>query len=264
MGPRRERLLWEAGVRQWDQLAATHAELLPPAVLPRLRAALDEMEEALSARDAERLAARLAPQERWRLFSEFGDEAVYLDIETDREHGITAIGLLDGRGPRILLTERERARFPDELAGARLLVTFNGSAFDVPVLRRAYPSWQAPEAHIDLRHLWARLGHHGGLKALEDATGLGRPPHLRGVRGQDAVWLWRRGQFGDRDALRLFAEYNLYDVINLRTLLALGFNRMLSRLPWVVAEIPVSHRGDVLYDVSKVLLGIGAPGADAD
>jgi hypothetical protein len=136
----------------------------------------------------------------------------------------------------------------------------------VPTLRRAFPDWAPPVCHIDLRHLLARLGHHGGLKSIESeisVLNLARPPHLRGIDGWDACNLFRRGRDGDRTALRLFAEYNLYDVINLRTLMAYAYNAQaaveIGRAPSLRARVPVlavPRRGDVLYDVSKILLSL--------
>jgi hypothetical protein len=61
---------------------------------------------------------------------------------------------------------------------------------------------------------------------------------------------------GDRQALRLFAEYNLYDAVNLRTLMAMAYNRLAAETAIPCAEVPVSWRGDVLYDISKILLGL--------
>ena len=79
--------------------------------------------------------------------------------------------------------------------------------------------------------------------------------------GWDASWLWRRGRDGDQAALRLFAEYNLYDVVNLRTLMAYAYNALVEvvDVPAVRALAPrldVPERGDLLYDVSKILLGL--------
>jgi uncharacterized protein YprB with RNaseH-like and TPR domain len=112
----------------------------------------------------------------------------------------------------------------------------------------------------------ARLGHHGGLKAIENelsGLGLRRPAHLRRLDGWAACGLFRRATAGDRAALRLFAEYNLYDVVNLRTLAAHAYNELVAveveRAPALrerVATLAIPGRGDVLYDVTKILLAL--------
>jgi uncharacterized protein YprB with RNaseH-like and TPR domain len=178
---------------------------------------------------------------------------------------ISAIGMLDRRGPRLLLAGRDLELFPEVARDWSMLVTFNGLAFDVPILREAFPEWHPPRAHVDLRHVLPRLGHHGTLKELEQRLPLHltRPEHIRHVRGWDAAGLFRRGRDGDREMLRRFAEYNLYDVIGLRTLMAFAHNGMIELLAQrapalrgAVRPIDVPGRGDVLYDVSKILLGL--------
>jgi uncharacterized protein len=174
--------------------------------------------------------------------------------------------VLDRSGPRLLLAGRDLEQFPELARGWSLLVTFNGSAFDVPILRRAFPDWQPPAGQIDLRHVLRRLGHAGGLKAIErrlSSLHLARPAHLDGLDGGNAGWLFLRGRSGDRAALRRFAEYNLYDVVNLRTLMAYAHNALLdsllARTPALgahTARVAVPGRGDVLYDVSKLLLAL--------
>jgi len=109
---------------------------------------------------------------------------------------------------------------------------------------------------VDLRHLWARLGHAGGLKLLEATTGVRRPAHLVGLAGHDAVRLWRAHEAGDATALRLLAEYNLHDAVNLRTLMDLGYNRTLERLRLPAAPVPVQEPGDVRYDLTKLVLSL--------
>jgi uncharacterized protein YprB with RNaseH-like and TPR domain len=197
----------------------------------------------------------LPRSERWRLHGAFAGETAFLDVETDGE-ALTAVGVLDARGPRLFLAGRDLEAFPEAARGWKVLATYNGLAFDLPVLRRAFPRWRPPAAHVDLRHLWARLGHRGGLKALEEACGMPRPPHLRGLDGRDAIRLWRRHLEGDAGALRLFAEYNLHDAVNLRTLLDLGYNRMIERLRLPASPLRVSERGDVLYDVTRLVLAL--------
>jgi uncharacterized protein YprB with RNaseH-like and TPR domain len=255
VGPYLEGKLWTAGILRWEDFPAAPEVALSPAVDARVRAAIARARAALEVGDAEELAGMVPRNERWRLYGAFGADAAFLDVETDGD-ALTAIGILDRRGPRLLLAGRDLERFPEETRGWKLLVTFNGLSFDVPVLRRAFRGWRPPRAHVDLCRVWARLGHQGGLKLLEAETGVGRPAHLAGLRGRDAVRLWRAHQDGDASALRLFAEYNLLDTVNLRTLMDLAYNRMIERLRLPAEPVAVQERGDVRYDVTKILLAL--------
>ncbi len=248
-----ESRLWDAGVRSWAELPGGALPAVGPKVGARLREAVARAGEALAAGDAEALARMLPRAERWRLYAAFAGDAGFLDIETDGTDRITAIGLLDRDGPRVLLAGRDLGEFPRLASRWKLLATFNGQAFDVPVLRRAFPGWTPPLAHVDLCHLWRRLGHSGGLKALELAEGLHRPPHLAGLGGLDAIRLWQAWQAGDAAALRLLAEYNLYDAVHLRTLMDRGYNRMLARLRLPAAPVRVAEPGDFLHALGKAL-----------
>ena len=162
VGPWLEAKLWAAGVRSWDDFPAPPQVALSARTDGRLRDAIALARTALERGDADALAAMLPRNERWRLYATFAPNAAFLDIETDGDD-VTAIGVLDRRGPRVFLAGRDLQDFPDATRDWKLLVTFNGLSFDVPVLRRAVPGWRPPRAHVDLRHLWARLGHAGGL-----------------------------------------------------------------------------------------------------
>jgi hypothetical protein len=271
LGPTRERAIWRAGVACWRDFAAAANDVkLPRIAGATLRASLDDAACALAARDADRLAALLPAREQWRLFGAFGDGAAYLDIETSDDvfghQFISAIGVLDRDGPRLWLAGRDLEDFPDAARGWSMLVTFNGGSFDLPILRRAFPGWEPPRCHVDLRHVLRRLGHEGGLKSIErrlSSLRLARPAHLAAIDGWDACSLFRRGRDGDRDAMRRFVEYNLYDAINLRTLMAYAYNALVDAetrdAPAVRAAtraVAVPGRGDVLYDVSKILLAL--------
>jgi uncharacterized protein YprB with RNaseH-like and TPR domain len=255
LGRWQEARLWESGIATWDDFPAPPRTVLGPALDARVRAAMARARAALEAGDAEALAAMIPRNERWRLYAAFAADAAFLDVECDGE-ALTAIGVLDRDGPRVFLAGRDLDAFPGAAGGWKLLVTYNGLAFDVPELRRTFPGWRPPRAHVDLCHLWRRLGHAGGLKLLEAETGVGRPPHLQGVRGHDAVRLWRAHERGDREALRLLVEYNLHDAVNLRTLMDLGYNRMIERLRLPAAKVAVSERGDYRYDMTKLLLAL--------
>ena len=76
----------------------------------------------------------------------FAGEAAFLDIETDGGDTVTAIAVLDRSGPRVFLRGRDLGDFQAASRDWKLLVTFNGLSFDVPVLRRAFPGWRPPPA----------------------------------------------------------------------------------------------------------------------
>jgi uncharacterized protein len=255
IGAMRERQLWAAGVVRWEGFPREPGQTFSARLDARILDAVERAREALEAGDAGRLAAMLPARERWRLYRAFADDAGFLDVEADGE-GVTVIGVLDRDGPRLFLRGRDLDDFPAAAARWKLLVTFNGQAFDVPLLRRTFPDWDPPAAHVDLRHLWARLGHQGGLKLLEHVTGVGRPAHLARLDGSQAAGLWRRHGEGEPGALHALAEYNLYDTVNLKALMALGYNRMLERYRLPGEPVPRWERGDVLYDLTRQLLAL--------
>lgn len=260
VGAGRERALWAAGFLDWQTLvnADDKAVPLPGALMQPMRQAVALMEAAWEAQDLVGLASGIPQAEHWRLFAHFAARAVYMDIEVDPEEGITVVGVLDESGPKLLMAGRSLTEegLQQHIPSDCLLVTFNGSSFDVPVLTKRFDLWPAPVAHMDLRHVWNKLGYWGGLKSLEDEVGIGRPQHIKDLDGSHAAWLWRHSRLGDRAALVKLVEYNLYDTVNLRTLAAMGFNRMVQKCGFTQAPITVSHRGDVLYDVSRLLLSL--------
>jgi hypothetical protein len=245
IGPLRERQLWFMGVRSWDDLPA--GDVLSPRLDGKLRDGVLRSRERLEAGDLEFFARALPQTEHWRLLPQVIGDAAFLDIEAAGDE-ITVIGILDRHGLSSCFSDfRERAR------EWKALVTFNGTAFDLPILRRVFPSWQPPAVHIDLKHVFQRLREAGGLKEVEKRADFFRPRHLERLSGADAVALWRAQKAGDRAALQRLIEYNLYDVFHLRPLAELGYNRLLKRTGMPAAELPVSDRGAMLYEVSKAV-----------
>ncbi len=261
IGPGREKVLWQNGIVDWAQLVDRQAAPgLSKLALVRARELLDEAGSALAARNLKALAELLPSREHWRLYPEFAQDAVFFDIETDgrAQQAPTVVSLFDGQRFEVFVLGRNMDALPEALAEKRVWVTFNGSCFDVPVLREYFGPFPEPEVHLDLRFICHRLGWRGGLKKLEDELGFSRPRHLLGVDGMDAVLLWRAYRASaDLEALRFLVEYNLYDAIQLRTLLERAFNHAVESSGWPDSRLPVFDRGDVLYDVSRYLLELG-------
>src|SRR5437588_659336 len=79
--------------------------------------------------------------------------------------------------------------FPDAIADAQIIVSFCGTGFDLPFLRRAF-RMDFPQLHIDLCFLLKRLGYSGGLKRIEKTLGLARSEETDGMDGMEAVQYW--------------------------------------------------------------------------
>lgn len=252
IGPLRERQLWRAGVRSWEHLP--DGPILAAALDDKLRRGVDESRARLLAGDLAHFARALPPVEHWRLLPQLLAEAGCVDVEVGSDPDEpTVIGVLDKDGPHAFLRGRDLRDFPARAARWSCLITFNGLAFDLPVLRRCFPGWEPPAAHVDLRPLLARVGQAGTLKQVEARLGLFRPPHLRPLSGADAVWLWQAQRRGDRTALRRLVEYNLYDTFHLRPLAEQAYNAVIRRSGMPAQDLPVTDRGALLYDVSRAL-----------
>jgi hypothetical protein len=233
VGPRRETHFWRQGLATWeDFLAAKRVKGLSRERLDWLKA---ELTGSLDhTQDAAYFAARLQAGEHWRLFQHFRPRTAYLDIETYGKVWpgllVTVVGLYDGQNMRQFVQGGNLQEFPQVLSEFDLLVTFNGTQFDLPVLKAYFPELNLPPAHVDLRFLMARLGFKGGLKRIEPRFGIRRPKAVNGMDGYMAVLLWERYQRGDKGALDLLLSYNREDVVNLEVLMDAAFRMERERL----------------------------------
>ncbi|WP_457253136.1 ribonuclease H-like domain-containing protein [Pedococcus sp. P5_B7] len=183
------------------------------------------------------------PLPQWYLLAlEFPEQVVFLDIETTglsrRYHNLTIIGWgVDGEWKYEALGRdiRPSETFLDVLSTHPIVVTFNGSLFDLPFLRSTV---SLPDlVSVDLRFLARRTGFGGSLKDVETRLGIRRPKALREIRGESAPGLWQSACRGDTAAMRRLLTYNYYDVRGLALLLgktsriALAQDELLSSTP---------------------------------
>jgi hypothetical protein len=245
----RERQLWLSGIRSWDEVP--DGPVLSPALDVRLQDGIAASRAALGKGDLAFFARALPEIEHFRILPHAIEEAGFVDVET--AEGWTVIGILDREGPRSFLQGRDLHAFPSQAASWKMIVTFNGSAFDLPHLRALFPGWQPPPAHLDLCHALRRAGQRGSLKQIEARLGLQRPARLAKPSLLDASILWRAQRAGDAAALRRLVEYNLTDAFHLRPLAEIAYNLLVQRLRMPAPELPVSDRGALLYDVSKAV-----------
>lgn len=233
VGAKKEKAIWEDGVRSWDDfLSADAVKTMRPEAKERGDAVLAQASELLDDGDAWTLADMLPRGEVWRLYRRFRDDAAYLDIETDglSRDALVTVVTVHRPGDTVTLTEGIDLS-PDALAqaldGAKILVTFNGSCFDVPVLKNSFPEvdWDIPQ--YDLRFASRKVGYRGGLKHLEIEMGITRSEDIEGVDGAEAVHLWKMWErHGDRDSLDILTEYNRADTVNLERIADSIYDRL--------------------------------------
>jgi hypothetical protein len=262
VGPYRERDLWARELADWDafERAAAREVVMSPKLDAAMLEQLPKARRALEEGDLATLTAMVPPREHWRLYGHFIDRAAFFDIEADGDNVPTVVGVMDRHGVATFRRGTSLDELPARLADSPIWVTFNGLVFDVPVLRAHFEGhFPEPLAHLDLRFLVRHAKLKGGLKGIEKTLGLHRPPHLEGVRGLDAIRLWREWTVNkELAALRILVEYNLYDAVNLRAVLEWTAFRIAELNAWSgVERTPIFQRGDVLYDVSRVVMAQG-------
>ncbi len=147
----------------------------------------------------------------------------YLDIETTYSGAISVIGIYrPDRGVIQLVGGgiRDLALY-HALTDVTTIVTFNGSGFDLPVIKkRLLADLRAEFAHRDLLYDCRRRGLRGGLKVVEERLGIARAS--AGLSGRDAPRLWEQYErYADHIALQTLLDYNCDDVVNLAYLEAI-------------------------------------------
>jgi uncharacterized protein YprB with RNaseH-like and TPR domain len=218
VGEQTERSLWETGITHWDAfdrsaVGARQAE--------NIESFIADASERLDDGDARFFREQFPSGSHWRCYENFREEACFLDIETtgldQQYHDVTVVGVHSPGDTDVMVAGRDLTaeRLQRRLDDAKLLVTFNGKRFDVPFLEESFDV-DVDVPHVDLMYPCRRLGLTGGLKAIEEETGIERDrPDLS---GEDAVRLWREYERGDDGALETLVSYNRDDTENLRLL----------------------------------------------
>jgi uncharacterized protein YprB with RNaseH-like and TPR domain len=237
VGTARELSLWRDGILSWKEFTDRgRVKGMSEEAKASADEALSTASERLRRGDARYFASLLRSKDQWRCYDEFKDGAMYLDIETtgtSRRAHITVVGVYDGKRMHTLVRGHnlEGESLSALLEPARMLVTFNGAGFDIPILESQFPGAVPDVPHLDLKHLLRRLGHTGGLKAIERDMGVERDLRIQYLTGHDAVYLWRLWQKkGSWNALETLREYNAEDCRNLETIAGIACDDMRRRL----------------------------------
>ncbi len=226
IGEKLERRLWSGGILTWgDFIGNGPVDFISPGRKRLMDEYLEAHLEHLGTGDAAWFKDALRGTEHWRLFKIFREQTVCLDIETNGYQPgaggyVTMVGLYDGYDYKCLIKGENLSaeNLMKELSPYKCLVTFFGSSFDVPFLRRSLKGFELDIPHFDLCFGARKVGLKGGLKKLETEFGIQRDEETVGMDGYDAVILWNRVLKGNSRALELLVKYNREDTVNLWSL----------------------------------------------
>jgi uncharacterized protein YprB with RNaseH-like and TPR domain/predicted nuclease with RNAse H fold len=230
IGRETERQMWENGIRSWDDADRFEKRfgILGARLKQRLEDYIPRSRQAIKNGDAAFFQRLSVLGEAWRLFPEFSDECVYLDIETTGLStvfdSVTLVGLYDGRHYNVYIQGQNLDELEKALKKYSVVVTFNGAGFDLRFLRSAFPGITLPPVHIDLRWVCHKLGFTGGLKEIEKSFGLLRNSAIADLSGFDATVLWAKYIRGEKAALDSLIEYNTADVVHLKALMEICYD----------------------------------------
>ena len=273
IGQKTERELWQNGITSWKDFDGFLSRPAPigSALRHRLEKFIPESFRAIKRKDAAFFTRLSRLGEAWRLFPEFADECVFLDIETTGLSPVfdtvTMVGLFDGRRYEVFIDGQNLQELPNRLKKYCVVVTFNGAGFDLRFLKITFPDLELPPIHIDLRRVTRRLGYRGGLKSIEKEFGISRDASVEDVNGFDATVLWSRYLRGDRAALQKLVTYNTEDVVHLKAIMEMAYDKLSKHLSGAfwdqrtiydgVADLPKApkYRKRVSEALGKSLVG---------
>ena len=158
VGSKTEELLWHNGVFTWDDAI----NLLEVSRITRSKK--DVIEEyllkafdAVERNDIRFFANNLPKVDHWKLYESFKNSTVFLDIETSGlslyYDYITLVGMSNHNSQAFFVKDNNLDELGDHLSSYQILVTFNGTNFDVPFLKKEFPRLPLPSVHLDLRYL---------------------------------------------------------------------------------------------------------------
>jgi uncharacterized protein YprB with RNaseH-like and TPR domain len=218
---KREKKLWKQGVTTWEKYEANFDQQMD--LFQPNQKTFNESRDRLALRDGNYFASLLPVTEHYRIALDFPLETLFLDIETTgtgfRFDQITVVGWSLGNDYGFFIDGDDPALLIEAVNKSIVVVTFNGTSFDLPIVRRAFSDITFPSSQVDLRYFGRKLGLRGGQKKIEKLIGMNRDEDIVEMTGRFAPILWERYKRGDRESLNKLVRYNYADVYGMKVIL---------------------------------------------
>lgn len=217
IGKAAECKLWNSNCLSWNDFLRDADNFLSQSKYLIVCNQIKHAQSALHNTCADWFINRLPPNIQMRVLYDFMPYTLFLDIETtglQRKDIITTITTHKNGITNCYVKDINMHYFYNDIAHAKLLVTYNGIKFDVPFIRKIF-NIDVTLPHIDLMLVLHSYGFFGGLKKAEKQLGISRSIS-ESINGEVAVELWHAWEKQkDKNALHSLITYNIQDVHNL-------------------------------------------------
>lgn len=222
LGVHKEKELWSKNIFSWEdyQLNIEKTNLFFEDKDSILYSSINALKE----KDIDYFSKKIKKSEYYRLAISFPKDVLFLDIETTGlsqyyDH-ITMIGWsINNHYDYYINGITDITNFIDVVKRAKIIVTFNGSIFDIPFIKKFFPHINFPLCHIDLRFFSKRFNLSGGQKVIEERIKFKRPKSLQNTDGYIATILWDEYKWGKKSSLEKLIAYNFADIEGMKAIL---------------------------------------------
>jgi hypothetical protein len=248
IGESAEQRLWQAGVHNWHSALKWPRPVFSAGKWAALKEGIAEANAAYDAGLFDYFLNRLTGVEKVRVVPDVVGSIGYLDIETDglgKLARITTIAIHCEERTQVFVRDRDFSDFLPAVSACKLLITYNGATFDLPLLRREFQI-DLSIPHLDLMPVLRAMGCRGGLKAVERTLGVERH-YSSGIDGKEAIEQWNRYEmYQEQEALRKLMLYNAEDTLVLKELLSIAYARSMSSYPLPLKLIDRNQPSDLV------------------
>ncbi|NQV91798.1 ribonuclease H-like domain-containing protein [Candidatus Woesearchaeota archaeon] len=224
---RKEQSIWNQNIKNWQDFLKNDIKGISKTSKEQYNRIIIEAQNALKNDNPNFFINKLPQKEMWRLYEEFKEDCCFLDLEVDSYGRVVVVGISNYYNTNFFVKGVNLNLIQQELSKYKIVITFNGGAFDLPKLKKELKI-NINMPHIDLKPLCVNLGLKGGLKKVEKILNLKRPKHLYG----NPVELWKAFHAsGDKEYLELLLDYNREDIENLKGVMNHVYRRLRFPLP---------------------------------